>query len=198
MTRLIGIAGPMRSGKSSIATFLTAWEGGAIVIPMAGCVREEAAFLFFGKHKSPKAEWDALELVRKDACRPILQAIGHGKRNLINEDYWVDAWNRRYNRLRSYSDALVVVDDVRYPNEVERIIELGGRIVQLKCSPETLLDRGATVDSLNHPSEYSLDPHNLTLMEAEMGLQRIVYDTDEVSASHIARDIKRWLAEAEE
>ena len=60
-----------------------------------------------------------------------------------------------------------------------------------------LFDRGASVESLKHPSEQSIDFENLTLGEGEMGLRRIVYHSDEVSASHIARDIKRWLAEAE-
>tara|TARA_R100000458_G_C8278421_1_gene254547 strand:+ start:7803 stop:8405 length:603 start_codon:yes stop_codon:yes gene_type:complete len=197
MTRLIGIAGPMRSGKSSIATYLHGWEEGAKVIPMADAVRDEAARLLYPNHKNSRAKWDSVEQVRKNDCRPVLQAIGHGKRTLLGEDYWVDAWMRKYSRMRSYSDALVIVDDVRYPNEVERIIELGGRIVQLKAKPETLFDRGASVESLKHPSEQSIDFDNLTLREGEMGLRRIVYHTDEVSASHIARDIKRWLAEAE-
>lgn len=197
MTRLIGITGPMRSGKSSIATYLHGWEEGAKVIPMADAVRDAAAKLIYGKYDNPRAKWDAVEQVRKNDCRPVLQAIGHGKRTLVGEDVWVDAWETKYKRVRRHSNALVIVDDVRYPNEIERIIKLGGRIVQLICSPEILFDRGASVESLKHPSEQSIDFENLTLGEGEMGLRRIVYHSDEVSASHIARDIKRWLAEAE-
>ena len=198
MTRLIGIAGPMRSGKSSIASFLSAWEEGAKVIPMACAVRDAAAKLLYGKYDSPRAKWDAVEQLRKKDCRPILQAIGHGKRTLIGEDVWVDAWETKYKRVRRHTEALVIVDDVRYPNEVERIISLGGRMVQLRCDPMELFDRGASTDSLRHPSEHSLDLDNLTLLEGEMGLRRIIYHSDKVSASHIARDIKRWLVEAEE
>jgi len=54
-----------------------------------------------------------------------MQALGQG-RERIHPDFWVRLWEREAAR-----HALVVADDVRYPNEAAAIRAAGGMIVRI-------------------------------------------------------------------
>ena len=110
--------------------------------------------------------------------RDLLQAIGHGLREAIHPDIWVNILMRQYNPTTLVSvdtanipegktiddyttiDALLtigtptmvesqwIITDVRYPNEVEAIRAKGGRVIQIVRDD---------VESMSHPSENSLN-----------------------------------------
>ena len=75
--------------------------------------------------------------------RQILQLWGTEYRRRQDPDYWV-------KRLGAQMDGLerVVIDDVRFPNEVEMIQRLGGKVIRI--------DRPGTVES-THASENELN-----------------------------------------
>ena len=57
--------------------------------------------------------------------RRLLQVMGtEVGRNQFGEDFWVDQWQRKASEHEN-----VVVDDLRFPNEYDRIRALGGRVV---------------------------------------------------------------------
>lgn len=149
MTRLIGIAGPMKTGKSTLAARLSQVFD-LPVVSYAEAVRQEVSQAFF--HKQQRAEarflWDALESADKSLTRPILQAWGQGKRDLIGPDYWVNRL-QEYVEKRGYEAA--IVDDVRYANEAEHIFTNDGIMFRLYADEKTLNERGAIVRQ--HPSE---------------------------------------------
>jgi hypothetical protein len=79
--------------------------------------------------------------------REYLQRVGtEAGRNVFGEDFWVDM---ALPSDTDHVDKLLVVTDMRFPNEIDRVIELGGYTVRLNRMSDTLHG--------NHPSEQDID-----------------------------------------
>lgn len=149
MALIIAIAGPMRSGKSTLAAALST-RFDIPVVSYAEAVRQEVSQAFFPKQQRAEARflWDILESQDKTLTRPILQAWGQGRRDLVSSDYWV---NRLMHYIEKRGYPHVIIDDLRYPNEAESVVRNGGFIIRLSADNETLRERGAK--HTEHPSE---------------------------------------------
>lgn len=151
MTVVIGIAGTMRSGKSTLAKELAlSWD--LPIVSFAESLRMEVAQAFYPKKQRTDARfwWSRLEGIDKTLTRPILQAWGQAKRDFFDEDYWVD---RMFDYMKRKGMDFAICDDVRHENEAQRILDEGGIIIRLTADRQTLLDRGATASQLEHASE---------------------------------------------
>tara|TARA_Y100001963_G_scaffold31837_1_gene43906 strand:+ start:6921 stop:7487 length:567 start_codon:yes stop_codon:yes gene_type:complete len=186
---IIGIAGRMRSGKTTLAKVLVD-QYGFHKSSFAGAVRDEVADAMFKGRANPREQLLLAEMRDKNAVRPILQAWGEGKRNLIHPDYWI--WKMLEDAA---NHELVVVDDVRYPNEVASILDNGGYLIRLEVSEETIVDRGGSLDALNHPSEMSI----LEITDAERSSKRRVMTINTDGRSDYGlwkaaeKQVKEWL-----
>jgi hypothetical protein len=143
MRRIIGICGPIGSGKSSLAEALLGDgdERRGEIVSMATPLKQAAYGL----------GWDG----KKDAKgRRLLQVLGTDLgRECIGESIWLWEWLQAVTS-QTEQDELVVVDDVRFENEAKLIRLLGGVIVQLHGR-----DLG-TVGQNEHTSERRM-PHSL-------------------------------------
>jgi hypothetical protein len=80
--------------------------------------------------------------------RWAMQSLGtEWGRMRIGESLWVDAWRRRVEAMPA---AKIVVDDCRFPNELEAARVLG-------FVPVRIRREGARVHGERHLSEYALD-----------------------------------------
>lgn len=129
--RLIGLCGYARSGKDTAAEYLAA-EHGYERRAFADKLRAlaEAIDPILGEdgvgYSYTEAMWDYSYEVAKDRfpeLRRFLVALGKGVREVLGPDVWVDAC---LPRTEFYTRT--VVSDVRYLNEVQRIIDLGGEV----------------------------------------------------------------------
>jgi|LakMenEpi03Aug12_release.lakeMendotaPanAssembly.Ray.scaffolds.fasta_scaffold74192_5 hypothetical protein len=146
------------SGKSTIAGHL-AGKGFALV-PFARPLKEMAEV--FLTHLGTLSPEDIKRVVYRDrnevipgigvTGRHLLQTLGtEWGREQICADVWLQCWvNTARSLLRQGTP--VVVDDVRFPNEVDLVTSIGGRV--------WLVDRPgaeeAAQDSLAHASEGGL------------------------------------------
>jgi hypothetical protein len=80
--------------------------------------------------------------------RRILQWWGTEYRRAQDPDYWTKAWGRKAGQY-PLSDQHILVDDVRFINELEVIKAHGGLIVKI--------ERPGFLGANNHASETSLD-----------------------------------------
>ena len=83
--------------------------------------------------------------------RRILQWWGTEYRRAQDHDYWTKAWGRRVEQL-DLEKMHVLVDDVRFMNELHVIKEHGGLIVKI--------ERPGFDGANNHASETSLDEYH--------------------------------------
>lgn len=84
--------------------------------------------------------------------RHVLQTLGTDwGRDMLSPTVWVDAWSAMTLQILQDPSAGVLVDDMRFPNEFDRVRELGGYTV--------LIDRDVADLPEPHPSEGQLNSH---------------------------------------
>lgn len=161
MIRLIGFAGRAGSGKSFAAKTL---------VQHAGFVRTRFADPLKDMLRVLGLGYDEIEGHLKEAPSPLLcgktprfamQRLGtEFGRELIGPSLWIDAWARRADAALAAGGA-VVVDDVRFPNEVAMIRECGGIVAWI--------DReGGAATSADHVSE-KLRPEDCNIIVRNSG-----------------------------
>lgn len=158
--RLIGFTGLKGSGKDTAGQVFVdhGWKKISFAEPLKAMMRT----LLEMRGATPKTIYRMLEGDLKEAgstlllgntARHAMQTLGtEWGRDLIDPDLWIDTFNRRAHNILAAGDG-VVVTDVRFPNEVEAIRKLGGKVFRV--------NRGSAHESESlHPSEamvYALD-----------------------------------------
>lgn len=178
---LIGISGRKRTGKDTLAGFLVAGHGFtrlAFADPLKAIVAELnpaiPAYTALGSD-DPDDAWrvqDELDSCKSDTdpagwegakaepeVRRLLQAQGEAVRRHLGENVWVDATINKAHYLLAEGKP-VVIPDVRYPNEAERIKALGGIVVRVN-RPGTA--EGTSSTDL-HISETALDGYDFDVI----------------------------------
>jgi dephospho-CoA kinase len=161
MTYKIAIAGKMGSGKTTLAQMLSEQHTSPSVrlYSFATKVKDTALELGLISKKDLKE--------KNSTTREILQELGQGIRN-IGKDVWInylleimetDEAQVKINK----GNLLQIVDDVRYINEFEALVEGGFYMVRLVTADCYRFER---INSKNyylteHASETSLDSNSL-------------------------------------
>ncbi len=122
MRKIIGITGHDGSGKSTLAKAIQADFGGTIV-PFAEAIRQDLLKLGF----------DEATLRRKptaDHMRELFRAFGKAKRKELGANVFIKRWEAVVADLPE--DALVIVDDLRYVNELIALIGHGAMVISVE------------------------------------------------------------------
>lgn len=141
MVRIIGLTGPIGSGKSTAAKHIELVASKCLIpcqtIAFADALKEEAIELGWSGTKDDKG-------------RKMLQDLGQVRRDEEME-YWVNKWYARYRvyKMRHHG-GVVLVDDIRYDNEAKKIVSLGGKIIK------TCKRRTGHLGYQDHPSEQGI------------------------------------------
>jgi hypothetical protein len=135
MKRVIGFCGKIGSGKSTAARYLVE-EHGFVRKPFAGPLKEMFAHFLSLQGASPEEiqrmvygdlKEEPTEYLSGQTPRLGMQLLGTEWGRAINCDLWVDAW------MRSVAPhPRVVVDDVRFVNEMHVVHEFGGIVIELR------------------------------------------------------------------
>ena len=117
MTFIIGIAGRMRTGKSSLARMIEYYLSHThttMTFSFAEAVRQEVANALWPNYGSAEARYflTLKEDEHKESVRPLLQALGQAKRQMVDEDYWIYAVCDSIARQKETS--IAIIDDVRH------------------------------------------------------------------------------------
>ncbi len=146
---MIGLVGKARCGKSSVAKVLVD-EYGYHILPMAGAIRK-AILLAIPFLKANYLNEDKEETIPELGVtgRQLLQSMGHEWGRGNNEDIWIKTHKYEMD-LMGIDHRKVVVDDVRYANEMSYIKELGGHIIGVD---RPYMEGAETASWREHPSE---------------------------------------------
>ena len=194
---IIGILGQMRTGKSSLARQIKQEIGvhfeGCFIHSFAEPLRAECAKVFFGDSAYNRKQWDVVEATDKSLCRPILQAIGEGRRRINGRDYWVNKVKDWAGHITDSPDHLIIMDDVRHENEARWILESGGIIIRLSADRETLIKRGASEERLAHYSETAMI--HRSAVEKEYAHRCLAMRTNGLSPAGVYKGLRRFIEE---
>jgi hypothetical protein len=155
-SRIIGLRGPKRVGKNYTAGLIR-----GLLKPnhyvfgdlgFADALKEEVA-------QALNVSIEVLNGPLKETFRPILQWWGtEFRRNLYGENYWVDKLKAKVQRMETDMaerfrniPLVLVVTDVRFPNEAELIKSLGGQLWNIT--------RDGVGGGDQHPSETIMDSY---------------------------------------
>ncbi len=121
---IIAISGRLRSGKSTLARVIArqSTTRESSLVPFAAPLKEAAYYI----------GWDGKKDVKG---RRLLQLLGtEVGRECIDPDIWVKKWKALSLRLLEEVNGhrVVLVDDLRFPNEAKAILEAGGLLVKIK------------------------------------------------------------------
>jgi len=186
--QLIGLSGKMGVGKSTVANMIVKQVPGAERAAFGDILKREVAeayqlplvYLYEAKHtvihanaERIKAGWP--EGIKTLTVRELLQWYGTDFVRAQNPDYWIVAMREHLRSLRDVP--LVILDDVRFGNEANLVLELGGKLVRIEPYP------GYTVSAniAAHASETALDEWDhwhavYTPAHGEEELKRVAMD----------------------
>lgn len=139
---LIGLSGKMQTGKDTVADYLVD-KYKFVKLSWADKLKSIAMDLW-------GLTYDECYVNKTERSRMIMQKLGTEVIRSIEENTWVNYLMREI-RKKGYSR--VVIPDTRFPNEVEAIKKVGGKIWRVER-----YDTKPTGD-VNHPSEIALDDY---------------------------------------
>ncbi len=131
-----------------------------------------------------------LELPCGHTVRHLLQQIGTEMFRRLWPDVWINAWRRRLCSIDRYGDAegFVICPDVRFPNELKAIHDLGGVVIRLTRAPFANEDQHESETALDETARLTAfhSRHN-ALYGSKMGFDYIM-DNKDFSMD----DARRW------
>jgi len=157
--KLIALTGPKQVGKSTVARAIQDSPGLDIQIlsfadPMRAMLKaigvDNSSLVYQTKKESP------IEGIGKSA-RYLMQTLGtEWGRDMIDKNIWLWAMKRRIEAAEEQGAEVVVIDDCRFDNEADWIINEGGIVVLLSRD-------GFKYGSDNHASEQAIDFLKITI-----------------------------------
>ena len=157
--KLVGIAGRPGSGKTTIVHRLR--------MLLAPTTHVKFADIIYKMHDAIRTIGHHYDLPVKEKDRQLLQFLGtEWGRQQFGEDVWVNALLSKYDKVKDDA-GYMLVDDVRYVNELEAIQSVGGQVIWLEVPEKECRQRiPYTYPEVEHTSEGAfedLDMFDLTL-----------------------------------
>jgi|ERR1700678_1160326 len=149
---IIGLLGHKESGKTTIANYLIQYQ--FIKISFSDPLKQICKILFqFTDQQLYGNDKEIVDSTWNVSPRTIMQYIGTNIfRNQmgiipnINDNFWVKLFELNVNQLNKSKN--LVIDDIRFQNEIDKIIELKGIVIKI-TRPHNNFD--------NHISEVGID-----------------------------------------
>lgn len=121
---------------------------------------------------------------RTDASRLAIQFWGTGVRRKQNPNYWINKLIQLILDETNKGNS-VFISDVRFENEADSILDLGGKVIRLEVDEKIRIERIETRDGLtpsethlNHLSETALDNYNFEIVfDGAKPIEEIVQET---------------------
>lgn len=129
--RLVALHGKAGSGKDTFARALQQHRpymrmafADPLKAAVAGLFNIPQAQAFSDNKDQVLPHWNL-------TLRDVLQRFGtEAMRGNFGTDFWVERWLAEFNALPP--EQLVVITDLRFPNEATRVREMGGRVIHIK------------------------------------------------------------------
>lgn len=188
---IIGFSGRARTGKSTLSTYLydaahdAGWD--VQIKPFAGPLKRHVIEdMGYAKEKDPAN------------YRKYCQEIGASKR-AENPDHWVNLWYE--DMMKSYDEehlngerpVLYLVDDVRYPNELKKLNEIGAITCFIKHNDREIDDPNGEWRNHNSEEMANLGEKSSAEVLKSLGYDYVVHNDS--SEKEIAKWSKRMVTE---
>lgn len=152
---LIAITGKLESGKSTLAKEIKKHHGdhGVCMMAFAKTLKDMCSSYFGFSYTDLYTPEGKIRYNERwgMTTREFMQRLGQGLRDAICSDVWVKLLKGDILVKKDVYD-IILVDDCRYPEEINMIHELGGIVVRIVRPDHEAISNGIK----NHPSEQDL------------------------------------------
>ena len=131
---LLALSGYKEVGKGTVASYIKSKLGNVLITKFADPVKHSLSIVY----SVPRDYWEYdKETPQKElngkTKRYVMQTYAQGVRDLLGEDIWINSLNLWYINLQdiAINDQLVVIDDLRYPNELHYIQSNEGKVIYI-------------------------------------------------------------------
>jgi len=151
----VAVSGKLGSGKTSLALQLVDAHG-FVKVAFADTIKEAVS----------KALEVPLDIVFKEKTvfRQVLQGAGQAARWYHGNTYWTDQVADKVLELTECGHERLVIDDLRFPHEADRLRRLGFKLVRLENDPQAhqtyCTSKGYTNRDMIDISETALDEYD--------------------------------------
>jgi hypothetical protein len=162
---IIALSGGQGSGKSTIAKALghPVLKFAEPLYYMHGLIKQ--ALRYYGEPQGEEIHGRLLQLLGTEFGRDCL-----------DKDIWVRIWERQARLMPEGS--VLIVDDLRFPNEFLKVQSMGAYLVRLECDEATRKARAEKWRPTGHASETALvgfhGQFDLTLNTGELSVHECV------------------------
>ena len=148
--KIIGLSGRMKAGKSTVAEYLSTYIPDSAIHGFSDGIKTLAIDYFCENDMDFNSQEVKSQLHQSGKTyRQILQECGTKMREIWPE-VWIYSWQ---SFVRGLPLSVCIVPDVRFPNEVKAIQDMGGIVIRLTRCPvesddptETALDKWEEAD----------------------------------------------------
>lgn len=130
---LIGLIGLAGAGKTTVADYLVdnyGYKKLSFKYALIDELKENfPELLKLWSYQYDMEDIDGLFKVKPEEVRLLMQHYGTEVRRRDDPDYWVNKWHQQFS---IHDTGNIVVDDVRFLNEADRIKMCGGKLIRLE------------------------------------------------------------------
>ena len=172
---IIGLSGKLESGKSTLAKEIQKHhsEGGVLITAFARPLKDMCNSYFGFSHNDLYTTEGKIKYNEFWGMTPreFMQRLGQGLRDAIGKDVWVKLLK---NSILEKKDIykIIIVDDCRYPEELQMIRDLGGITIRIIRPDHVAVSNGIK----NHPSEQDIPDEMFDYEFANIGTPEDLYN----------------------
>lgn len=182
MPILIGISGKKHTGKTSVANIVIRITGNSNPIRYAKwdqcsfgtAVKEICSYITSDERSTYNSETKKYEKAKGLSItrREFMQKLGTDVARAIDKDIWIKYLANNIFDDKGKLVRNVIIDDVRFKNEADFIVENGGLLIRLEGNPGEIDE----VVGTEHSSENELDdyPFKYVLNTNDIGTPRFI------------------------
>ena len=172
--KIIALTGSKTVGKTTIAKAAQAWAVNSKIVSFATPIKEMLWQMGVPYESLNGKDKEAIIEPLGKSGRELMQSLGtEWGRETINEHIWVFAMQKQIERM---SEEIIIIDDLRFPNEANWVLVNNGIIIELK--------RDGIECNDNHSSEKPLPKQFITqsidTTDLEEGINKVIDEIEQM------------------
>lgn len=172
--KIIALTGSKTVGKTTIAKAAQAWAINSKIVSFATPIKEMLWQMGVSYEALNGKEKESIIDPLGKSARELMQSLGtEWGRQTVNENIWVFAMQKQVERM---SEDIIIIDDLRFPNEANWVLVNDGIIIELKREGVECNDQHSSEQPL--PKQFITQSIDTT--DLEEGINKVIDEIEQM------------------